>query len=437
MSRRVVTLGVLAVLLAALAAFVLARGGPRRAPSSARVADRTADADSEGGGADGVRARSNDSAARHVRGRVVDAHGEPVDEGTVSLRCLDDDDEPVSLGPAIVLDEAGAFEAPGCNGVVCAELHHPSLVRASAWVLEPGTPAELVAGTLPRLVGTVEDPRGAPVAAAQLSFVAADPGEEGLVPTAARATTTDEDGAFAIALVRRPPCDPCTEASPGCDEAPLPWVSRLAVVAVAERFAPARVEIELDPEGDPAPLEIRLAPPADTLSGTLTDPRGEPYPRAQVLARSQLRPSEQHHSVPVGDTFVFEALGDGPYDLRALQDGVELATAAGALAGEDVALHGVRVASGPDVIVEVQQGGRPRADVAVDGGPFRGARTDMHGQVRAEQAMPGDYTLLLRPSGGRGSRHAITIEPLDAGAPGPGAPAPTRIEIELPAAPQR
>lgn len=47
MSRRVVTLGVLAVLLAALAAFVLARGGPRRAPSSARVADRTADADSE------------------------------------------------------------------------------------------------------------------------------------------------------------------------------------------------------------------------------------------------------------------------------------------------------------------------------------------------------------------------------------------------------
>jgi len=412
MLPRVVTLGALVVLVTALAVFLLARGDSRRNESSARAGDRGAVDGSDGGSADGVRPRSSDSAARHVRGRVVDAHGEPVDEGTVSLRCLDDEDEVASLGPAIRLDEAGGFDAPGCNAVVCAELHHPSLVRTGAWVLAPGEPAELVAGELPRLVGSVEDPRGAPVAAAKLSFVAADPEDDGIVPTAAGATTTDEDGTFAVALVRRPPCDPCTEATVGCDAAPLPWVERLAVVAVAERFAAARVEIDLDPDGDPAPLEIRLALPADTLSGTLTDPRGEPYPRAQVLARSQLRPSEQHHSVPAGDTFVFEALGEGPYDLRALQDGVELATAAGALAGEDVELRGVRIASGPDLIIEVLEGGRPFSDVAVDGGPFRGARTDMHGQVRADQAMPGDYTLLVRPSGGRGSRHAITIEPL-------------------------
>jgi hypothetical protein len=150
-----------------------------------------------------------------------------------------------------------------------------------------------------------------------------------------------------------------------------------------------------------------------------------------VLARSRLRPDEQHHSVPDGDTFSFEALGDGPYDLRALQDGVELATLDGAVAGDDVELHGDRIADGPDVIVEVHERGRPRADVAVDGGPFRGARTDMHGQVRAERAMPGAYTLLVRPPGGRGSRHAITI-PRDDPEADAGAPATARIEIELP-----
>ena len=385
--------------------------------------------DDDGGGADGVRARSTDSAARRVSGQVLDEAGDALDEGTVSLRCLGDDDEVTALGAAIALDDDGRFEGPGCAGTICAALHHPTLVPAAAWVLEPGKPIELRARALPRLVGTVEDRKGSPVANARLSFVAADPADPGMVPTIGASTTTDADGTFAIALVDKPPCDPCTEASSGCDESALPWVERLAVVAVAERFAPARVELDADPEriGDD-PLEIRLASPADTLSGSLTDPAGDPYPRAQVLARSQLRPEEQHTTVPDGDNFAFEALGQGPYDLRALQDGVELATAKGAVAGDDVELHGDRSATGPDVIIEVQARGRPLADVAVDGGPFRGARTDMQGQVRAEQAMPGDYTLLVRPKGGRGSRHPITIEPLAAAAD----PAALRIEIQLP-----
>jgi hypothetical protein len=364
-----------------------------------------------------------------VRAQVLDEAGDALDEGTVALRCLGDDDEVTSLGAAIALDDDGRFEGPGCAGTICAALHHPTLVPAAAWVLEPGKPIELRARALPRLVGTVEDRKGAPVASARVSFVAADPADPGKLPTIGASTSTDADGTFAIALVRKPPCDPCTEASAGCDDAALPWVERLAVVVVADRFAPARVELDADPEriGDD-PLEIRLAPPADTLSGSLTDPEGDPYPRAQVLARSQLRPDEQHTAVPDGGNFAFEALGEGPYDLRALQDGVELATAKGAVAGDDVELHGDRVANGPDVIVEVQARGRPLGDVAVDGGPFRGARTDMQGQVRAERAMPGDYTLLVRPKGGRATRHPITIEPLGAS---PQAPA-LRIENQLP-----
>jgi hypothetical protein len=431
-ARRAWALGVasmLALVLVGYASWRSAGGGPiaaARAPAdpAASVADAEAD---------GVRARDSDSAARRVLGRVIDGAGEPVEAGTVSLRCLDDDDALRQLGLAIALDESGAFEGPGCVGTVCAELHHPTLMPAHAWVLEPGKPIELRASELPRLAGTVEDRRGTPVSAARISFVAADPDAEGIVPTRGTSTSTDDDGAFAIALVRRPPCDPCTEASVGCDDAPLPWVDRVAVLVLADGFAPARVELDVDPETyDAEPITVRLGPPADTLSGTLTDPGGVPYPRAQVLARSRLRPAEQHHAVPSGDTFAFEALGDGPYDLRALQDGVELATAQGALAGEDVELHGDRVAIGPDVIVEVLDHGRPLAGVSIDGGPFRGARTDMHGQVRAEQAMPGPYALLLRPRGARSSRHEITIDPAPALPGSTGAPTIARIEIELP-----
>jgi hypothetical protein len=67
------------------------------------------------------------------------------------------------------------------------------------------------------------------------------------------------------------------------------------------------------------------------------------------------------------------------------------------------------------------------AGVAVDGGPFRGARTDLHGMVEADLAMPGQYTLSLRPPGAGLVRRAITI-PSDPGARTDG---PPRVQIRV------
>lgn len=96
----------------------------------------------------------------------------------------------------------------------------------------------------------------------------------------------------------------------------------------------------------------------------------------------------------------------GGYRLRAIQDGVELATLEDASAGDDVRLRGERIAHGPDLVIEVDGA---MADVHVDGGPFRDARTDMEGRVRADDVMPGHYALRLRPHGGQ----AVTVHELD------------------------
>ncbi|MFO0635652.1 MAG: carboxypeptidase-like regulatory domain-containing protein [Nannocystaceae bacterium] len=217
----------------------------------------------------------------------------------------------------------------------------------------------------------------------------------------AGSTTTDGDGVFSIARIERPPCDPCTEATQGCDDAPLRLHDRVWLAVNAEGFAPARVAVELAETGDVEVEPIRMVGAAEVLSGTVVDPRGAAYPRAEVYAR----PSdtghdapvlEQHHADVQGESFAFESLGPGPYELRVLQDGVELARRSGVRPGDDVALRGDRLADGPDVEVLITRDGVPQAGVRVDGGPFRGASTDARGRARAQQAMPGDYILRVR-----------------------------------------
>jgi len=402
------------------------QGGPAR-PRTATGGGESAD-----GSAHGVGARTNDPAHLRVLGRIVDDDGEPLEGGSITLSCLVDDAVVPIAGGTVTIEEDGAFEAPGCAGTICAVLDHPAAIAAEPWVLEVGRAAVLRATTLPRLWGVVEDASGEPIVAASVRLVPpADAGDDpAALPVVTSSTTTDGDGFWSVALVERPPCDPCREAIGACAEPTLVVHERLEIHARAPGHAPAQVELDLStPRGRAPedPVRVRLGPPAAALHGTLVDPEGRPYPRAQVLARSVARPGEQH-TVRVEDeaAFRFAELGDGEYELRAIQDGTELVPWTPAAPGDLVALAGDRRANGPDVIVVVTDGGRPAAHVRVDGGPFRDASTDMQGQVRATRVLPGALRLRLR----RGGRRAIvrTIDVPDT-AGGPGDPRSFAIEL--------
>lgn len=412
--RRARRTGAWVIAAAAIVAAVIAIGWRVSAPArSASTEPGERDVDDERGGASGrgVAGRSVDSAARSVSATILDADGEPLEGGHVTLRCLEDDEVTIIAGNALSLDEAGRFEGPACRGRVCVELHHPTAIAADPWVLDPGEPATLRAVDLPRLAGTVVDTHGRPVVGARVHVRSpSDADPMATEPTVGTSTTSDVDGVFSFALIRRPPCDPCAEIERGCDGPTLALHDRVLLAVNAEGFAPARLEVDVDSEaGTLDTPEIRLGRPTDAISGSLADAHGVAYPRASVLARASDDSSDHHTATTNGTTFVFESLGTGPYDLRAIQDGVELATAARVWPGDDLELVGRSVAVGPDVELLVVEDGLPVAGVAIDGGPFRGARTDIDGRVRARAAMPGDYVLTVRPAGRDGQRRTITV----------------------------
>jgi len=160
-----------------------------------------------------------------------------------------------------------------------------------------------------------------------------------------------------------------------------------------------------------------------------------------VLARSAERPSEQHRGEATDGRFSIDGLGDGEYRLRAIQDGVEIATA-GAVAGDAVTLAPAKPAIPTDVVVEVTHDGRPLADVLVRGGPFARQTTDADGQVRARRVIPGTYILRIdarrAPHSGPEGLGSGTVS-IEVSADGPnvqagpssGAPPPAqRIEVD-------
>jgi hypothetical protein len=349
-----------------------------------------------------------------VSGSVVDEHGAGVEEGTLVLRCLDDDDDVTAIpGGTVALGDDGEFEAPGCNARVCVELHHASLVPATAWELRAGEHAQLRARGLARLHGVVVDGGGEPVAGAQVTFSPPDGADPTAVsPFTTRTTGTDADGMVSVARIERPPCGPCEIASGRCNDEPLPVLGEMLAVVRARGFGPLEraIEVGAGVHADPSdPLRLVLGAPAETLSGVLVDPHGRAYPRAFVLARSSARQREQLHAVVDGTSFEFADVGDGAYDLRAIQDGVEIATLAGATPGDDVVLRGEVPARGRDLVVVVTDDGRALAGVRIDGGPFADARTDMEGRVRGEAVLPGEYTLRVGTPGRAPGSHRIVV----------------------------
>jgi hypothetical protein len=351
-----------------------------------------------GGG--GVRAAEVDvDASIVVRGEVVDADGQPVTGGALMLRCLEGDQVRV-LG-AIRLDGEGAFEGPGCRGQVCATLQHEAEVPAEPWVLRPGATSVLRTQSLSRLWGEVVTPSGDPVEAAWVTFAASGPADErdpvALPPLTTRNTTTDADGRFVAGWIQRPPCGPCEEAMGGCSDLP-PMIETLDAIATAPGHASGRVTFSRETLTSPDdPLRVTLRIAEDLLTGQLLGADEAVYPRAYVLARSLDRPREQRRAdVDADGNFEVDGLGPGRYSIRALQDGVELATGE-AESGADVELSGSVDAYGPDLeVVVLDQEGRYASSATVDGGPFRGAKTDMKGRVRATSVLPGALTLRVR-----------------------------------------
>ena len=358
------------------------------------------------------------SGSGHVQMTVVDLDGNPLTEGTVVLSCLQGGDVLRIEEGAVRIEEEGHVVGPGCRGQVCAELMHASHVPAEPWVVRPGVETTVVARPLMRLHGQVFDDRGHPVPAATVYFVAppeADP--MAVPPLVTRSTTTDADGAFSAAGIERPPCGPCEQARGECEGRPLPVHDQVMVVVRADGLAPGEVLVDapgLDGRVVGSTLEdpitITLAPSEGLTSGRLTDEAGRAYPRAYVLARSTTRPYEQHRAEVIEDVFELDGLGEGRYDLRALQDGVELAVRKDVGAGDEVELVGEPRADGPDVVLVLHIDGGPAEGFVVDGGPFRGAETDMQGEVRARQALPGPVRVRVRGPGRRPTVHEVVID---------------------------
>ncbi len=364
----------------------------------------------------GDRGQVDRSGVGKVRGRILDSDDLPVTEGRVILHCLPTGAEqsfPID-GGVVEVGAEGEFVGPGCRGMICAEFRHTHLLPREPWVFEANAPEQVVvARPLARVTGTVQDPEGQPVPAARLMVRRGrDDDPTALPPFTARNTVSDAEGVFNFARVERPPCDPCGEASGRCevgDVADVPAYNALILVARAPGFRSIEKPVELGDED----WQVTLLPPLEPVLGTLQDAEGRAYPRARILARSLSRAHEVHQAIVTGGEFVLGELGEGAYDLRALQDGVELTNASGVEAGERVTLVGDRPASGPALVVEIvnSSDGEVVVGALVDGGPFSGAKTDAEGTVRAEDVAPGRYALVIRAPGSGTQRQEIEVAP--------------------------
>jgi len=424
--RRVAVAAALLALVAALTVWLgigertAARPGARKSKAAATQVTAAVETDAPAYGV-ARRADVDRSGAGVVRGRIVDRDGSPVSDGRVILHCLasgTDRSAPID-GGVVEVGAEGEFSGPGCHGIVCAELRHATLVPRDPWVLEPNRPTvTLVAQGLERVVGSVSDGEGHAVAGAQIWVRrGADDDPGALPPFTSRNTVSDGEGFFSFARVEKPPCDPCGEASGRCepgDARDVPTYVSLMLIARAQGFRPTEKEVAVDEDEG---WQIVLAPPLAPLHGTVRDAEGRAYSRARVLARAHARGYEVHQARVEAGQFSLGELGEGSYDLRVVQDGVELASSGGHVAGETVALVGSVPALGRAVTVVVVRRGtdEPVVGAVVDGGPFAGARTSPDGTVGAADVLPGTYTLGVRVRGLRSQRGQLAIPGDDAG----------------------
>ncbi|EDM78591.1 hypothetical protein PPSIR1_15175 [Plesiocystis pacifica SIR-1] len=317
---------------------------------------------------------------------MLDGDGAPLGTGALDIVCVDGETSRVSL------DEDGRFLGPECSASACLRLLHPRVAQPQAWEVEAGGWTGQWRGAwAPRLDARVLDEHGVPIAAAQ-ALVRVEPGD-GLLRAG-----TDADGHFSLAVAAPSPCDRCMAT---CPERDPEGVMHLLVQSPGH--APFSQELRPSELGGEA-REIVLGPPADPLRGRVVDADGRAFAaRTRVLALGVDRALETHAArVEEDGSFSMSSLGEGLYELRAVRDGIELATARGR-GGEELVLSSERVASIERVELEIlDPEGSPCVGVRIDGGPFAGARSDARGRVVGLGVVPETYTLRLSGQEGQG-----------------------------------
>ncbi len=330
-------------------------------------------------GPKGARRRASaggpEASAPEVAGRVIDVEDGPLGEGVVELRCPDGS----SLGRAAI-DEEGWFHGPACGPTTCVVLSHPTSEQRQPWRLAPDVAVELEVEPAPQLLASLRTEAGEPVAAAMIVLRRLDQ----------RWTASSDDaGELVIAAPRPAPSDPCADAGWPGDEQGGSW----SLLVQARGLRPFTTAVDsLD-----ALSTIELLAPAAPLRGRVVDRAGRSFSRTRVLARSLARPDEAH-AVLADERGEFELreLGEGTYHLRAIRDGLELASAEGE-AGATLELISDRSAEGATLELHlVDARGQGWASVRIDGGPLQGATTNEHGIVTADEVLAGRYTLRIR-----------------------------------------
>jgi hypothetical protein len=320
-----------------------------------------------------------------VRGRILDADGNPVDGATVRLVSPS---APYTVYRDTRTDAQGAFSfahvGPWRARVVAD--HDPDGVVSSAEIrVAAGETREitLVLSAAGAVRGTVVDGEGRPVAGAALSV-------EG-VPWIVPGATSDEAGAFRMAAVPR-------EAA--------------SLVAVARGYRTGRVGLAARQDDTELVVRIRLAA-AGPVDGEVRDADGNPV-KARIVA-CEGQPAEART----------ESGDDGSFQLPPSAIGCD----AIAEHAEHAPSDAVRVVEGRRLSLRLKAGGAIEGTVVDERGwgvpaftvgiesftPARGARfggvgprgfDDAHGVFRWDKLAPGSYVLSAQTPGRPPARSA-------------------------------